>query len=318
MSLIGTSKGDKDNVPDSLPETILDRHTQELNEKIRERKKREIEEDNKRLPLSLKKVEYKEKKESRVRSIINQKENKASKGSQEQKQDKDINEKPESKSEEDKQDTKAGEGRESKDRKVAEEKDGQKPEFSFFEQLERRFKEQNGQKNIQDHLSNNLVKRMKIYHDSLRKGDFFFLDTDDIEEKIYRKLVKLKELESEWVVRNEQYQETRELLLEKEEEIEQNINELKEMMRSAERFKLFSQRCNESEGFRLSNAILYSPQELLYELEKMPDEVFSHYANNQKNDFANWIEGVFGLSDLAEKIKEAKSREDLIRILKNY
>jgi hypothetical protein len=63
---------------------------------------------------------------------------------------------------------------------------------------------------------------------------------------------------------------------------------------------------------------LYSIQELLYELEKMPDEVFSYYANNQKNDFANWIEGVFGLPDLASRIRQTNSKEEMINALKNY
>lgn len=300
MSLIRCSKGDKEDVPNSLPETILDRHTQELSHKIEERKKKE--EDKKRLPLSLKKNE-----ESKEELDLKGYRNKVQGSKSAWHRNKESN-KEESK----------GKGKEEKQNKEEQREARKSKNFSFFKQLEKRFKEEKGQSNIQSHLSSNLVKRMKIFHDTLNKGEFFFLDTEDIEEKVYRKLIKLKELESEWVVRNEQYQETRQLLLEKEEEIEQNINELKEMMRSAERFKLFSQRCNEEEGFRLSNATLYSIQELLYELEKMPDEVFSHYVNEQKNDFANWIEGVFGLSDLANRIRHTNSKEEMINALKNY
>ncbi|MDK2907758.1 MAG: hypothetical protein PWQ87_216 [Candidatus Woesearchaeota archaeon] len=301
MSLIRELKENKEEIPNSLPETILDKYTQEISTMIEERKKKEKEEDNKRLPLSLKKDEE-------VKERLDLKENK-----------KELNESKSARHRNNELNKEENESkREGKEYKGEHRKERNYEDFSFFKQLEKRFKEEKGQENIKKHLSSNLLKRMKIYHDTLNKGEFFFLDADDIEEKIYRKLIKLKELESEWVVRNEQYQETRQLLLEKEEEIEQNIKELKEMIRNAERFKLFSQRCSEEKGFRLSNATLYSIEELLYELEKMPDEVFSHYANNQKNDFANWIEGVFGLSDLANRLRQTNSKEEMIDAIKNY
>ena len=44
-------------------------------------------------------------------------------------------------------------------------------------------------------------------------------------------------------------------------------------------------------------------------LEKIDQKVFSHHVNASKNDFARWIEGVFGKKPLAkqiEKIKDAK------------
>ena len=41
-------------------------------------------------------------------------------------------------------------------------------------------------------------------------------------------------------------------------------------------------------------------------LEKMPEEVFKHHVNQEKNDFANWIEHVFEDKTLAKKIGKDK------------
>lgn len=51
-------------------------------------------------------------------------------------------------------------------------------------------------------------------------------------------------------------------------------------------------------------------------LEKIDQKVFSHHVNASKNDFARWIEGVFGKKPLAkqiEKIKDAKSMAKKIK-----
>jgi len=48
-------------------------------------------------------------------------------------------------------------------------------------------------------------------------------------------------------------------------------------------------------------------QELASALETMDDETFSHHANNERNDFSNWIADVFSEKKLAFQIKNMKS-----------
>ena len=67
-----------------------------------------------------------------------------------------------------------------------------------------------------------------------------------------------------------------------------------------------------ADGKRLKNII-----ELADALETMTEEVFMHHANEFRNDFSNWIGGVFKDHSLAEEMKKAKNRlESQIVILR--
>ena len=48
-------------------------------------------------------------------------------------------------------------------------------------------------------------------------------------------------------------------------------------------------------------------RQLAEELEKMEDSVWEHHVNAGKNDFANWIEGVFGQYQLGAAVRKVKS-----------
>ena len=53
--------------------------------------------------------------------------------------------------------------------------------------------------------------------------------------------------------------------------------------------------------------------ELIDELETMNDDLFRDYVNDSKNDFANWIEGVFNDKPLANELRLIKNRIDTQR-----
>lgn len=48
-------------------------------------------------------------------------------------------------------------------------------------------------------------------------------------------------------------------------------------------------------------------KELAAAFEKMDNSVWNYHVTAEKNDFANWIEGVFGQSQLGASIRKAKS-----------
>lgn len=52
-------------------------------------------------------------------------------------------------------------------------------------------------------------------------------------------------------------------------------------------------------------------RELYEALENMSDEQFSHFVNNQKHDFANWIEHSLHSKFLAARARRCKTRDGL-------
>lgn len=53
-----------------------------------------------------------------------------------------------------------------------------------------------------------------------------------------------------------------------------------------------------------------SGKELADILQSINDDMFKYHVTDTKNDFANWINDVFGESDLAKKMKTIKNRLD--------
>ncbi len=73
---------------------------------------------------------------------------------------------------------------------------------------------------------------------------------------------------------------------------------------------------SKDEYFVLNNGVeLKSISDLLSYLHVMPEEIFLHHVRAEKNDFANWIEHIFGLKDLADKLRTVHSKDNMIRIL---
>ncbi len=80
-------------------------------------------------------------------------------------------------------------------------------------------------------------------------------------------------------------------------------------------FKILSSTSKE-ELFHLQNGLeITSVEELKKELKNMPEEVFKHHVNKKKNDFSKWIRDVFKDKQLAEKIKKARNKEEMTRII---
>ncbi|HYD03448.1 MAG TPA: DUF5752 family protein [Alphaproteobacteria bacterium] len=60
------------------------------------------------------------------------------------------------------------------------------------------------------------------------------------------------------------------------------------------------------DGRKLKNA-----KELADTLQLINDDMFKYHVTDTKNDFANWINDVFGEPELAKKIKSVRSRFDM-------
>jgi hypothetical protein len=73
------------------------------------------------------------------------------------------------------------------------------------------------------------------------------------------------------------------------------------------------------EYFHLNNGrAIKNLFELVNALKSMDDDTFSHHVNFQRNDFENWVRGVFNDEDLAEFLSISKTREDMIKVLESH
>jgi hypothetical protein len=78
--------------------------------------------------------------------------------------------------------------------------------------------------------------------------------------------------------------------------------------------------CNASpeQCFWVNNGpILKNLDELSSALPAMNDDTFSHHANNEKNDFSNWVKDVFGDQRLANDLLSSKNRESAVKKIRN-
>jgi len=189
--------------------------------------------------------------------------------------------------------------------------------ISFFKELERRFNEEKSE--LYSSLSSGLLHKMKDYHESLKSGRHFFLGEKDIDDAVYSYLLELRELESEWLIRSREFESARNLLLEKESEIEKKLARFKNVIRAAEKFRMLGKKTTYDKAFRLQNGVLlYSVEDLLYELSKMDESVFRHHVNEERNDFSTWVEHVFSYHEIADHIKNAKSPGEMIKIIREF
>lgn len=192
-----------------------------------------------------------------------------------------------------------------------------KASISFFKELERRFSEEKNE--LYSIISSGLLHKMKDYHESINNGKHFFLGNKDVDDVIYSYLLELRELESEWLIRSREFESAKNLLLEKESEIEKKLARFRNVIRNAEKFRMLGKKTTSDKAFRLqSGVMLYSVEDLLYELSKMDEEVFRHHVNEERNDFSTWIEHVFLYSELSDQIKSARNKDEMIRIIRDF
>jgi hypothetical protein len=187
---------------------------------------------------------------------------------------------------------------------------------SFFAELERIFGHKHDVKHI---LSQDMMAKMKEYHDAIGKGDAFFMHEMDIELEIEKSLTSLKDIETEWLLTKKGVASAERLLFAKEEELEKRLSDFKNLLVTADRFKNFNMVSPEGSAFLLSNGVrLFSIQQLLNELPEMSDEIFYAHVTLAKNDFASWIRDVFKQDALALKLMAARTKQEILDILRKY
>lgn len=82
--------------------------------------------------------------------------------------------------------------------------------------------------------------------------------------------------------------------------------------------ELFNTKTTTDKAFKLKNEYVHSLSELIQKLKTITYEDFKKHVNEEKNDFANWIQHVFELDQLSEKIRTCITQEDLIKTLEEH
>ncbi len=73
------------------------------------------------------------------------------------------------------------------------------------------------------------------------------------------------------------------------------------------------------EYFHLVNNVkLTCVEDFVSYLQVMPETVFSYHVTVERNDFASWVEHVFGFDGLAVKLRMCRTKDQMIKVLDSY
>ena len=85
---------------------------------------------------------------------------------------------------------------------------------------------------------------------------------------------------------------------------------------SIEQAKLFLAGCSDDKVFFVNNGMtIKSLYELRDALVTMSDDTYNFHANEEKNDFSNWVEEVHKDADLAKRLQKAKNRGEAFKFV---
>lgn len=74
----------------------------------------------------------------------------------------------------------------------------------------------------------------------------------------------------------------------------------------------------EKHFFTIDDCKLKNVHELYYYLNNCSQESFWHHANNERNDFAKWIDEVLSYPKLASKVLLTKDQGEMLRVVKDF
>ncbi|MBN1376722.1 hypothetical protein JW949_00110 [Candidatus Woesearchaeota archaeon] len=212
--------------------------------------------------------------------------------------------------------------------------DSNKPKespLSFFDNLSRFFRKKDMDKESESTLKrlldDDLLQKMKSFHTwELEDNESYFLfEKENLKRALQKKLSELKSLEERWYIVKERLVNEEHMLKKEESQINFKLDELKSIMKKLVDEKQKENNVKESmqkeaseEGYfilRSKNGVagvLKSIDDLKEKLPSVPDEVFNYHVNENRNDFADWIENVFNAAETASKLRVLKSKKEFI------
>jgi len=188
---------------------------------------------------------------------------------------------------------------------------------SFFKEVHESVKQEGlNEKVAESIIDKDLLNNMKSYHDE-REEPVLNPSNNTVNNEIESKLEQLKTLESEWKEGRNQLKEFERSLLTKETEINLRLSELKSILKHIKTKEVLDVKPHESEHFKLEDGrVISNIRELVDSLKGFQGDVlYSKHVQGEKNDFANWVEHTFGQTELAAKLRETKTKEEMLKVL---
>ncbi|MBU1199328.1 MAG: hypothetical protein KKF46_03435 [Nanoarchaeota archaeon] len=188
----------------------------------------------------------------------------------------------------------------------------------YFSEIEHYLKNKDMNEIIDDVMKKDFLTSMKDYHDTKVEGKPFYLHKKDLEEKLQRKMQQLKGLEEQWHKCKSSMEETNKHKQNTEKEIDKESQEIKELFRQLKINQLLEQQAPKEQYFKLRNGQeLKNLNDLRKNISYMQDADFEHHVNEEKNDFAMWVNEALENPEIYEKIKDIKNKKELEEALKN-
>lgn len=188
----------------------------------------------------------------------------------------------------------------------------------YFSEIEHYIKNKDVNEIIDDILKKDFLGSMKDYHENKMQGKPFYLHEQDLKNKLRNQMDKLQRLEEEWHKAKTRIDEEERRKTMLEQEIDLQSQDLKDIFKQIKISQWMEQEAPKDSYFKLRNGQeLKSLNDLRKALSYMTEEDFSHHVNQEKNDFATWVRETLHNLELHEKIRNAKTRQELEAVLKN-
>ena len=172
-----------------------------------------------------------------------------------------------------------------------------------------------------DHVSGDMVEKMRLYHERRAEGKEPMLHAGDAQGSLKRRMRELQVLEGEWQSKFQHSKDIERSLQHLESEIDERTSALRELLVESRHLAALAREAPEEQAFLLrSGDELRSLGALRHALVRMGDTDFFHHVDvgSGRNDFSSWILSVFADEELARAVADAQSRQALIALLGSY
>ncbi len=168
-----------------------------------------------------------------------------------------------------------------------------------------------------EQLDGDLLHKMKSYHERMHNGKEPLLHKDAANLALKRRLEELQSLESEWEKLYSQSREVDRSMTRVEEEIDEKTQALRALLNESKQLSLASRNVPSGQEFKLANGDSVSSVAALSRALSREPWLFQRHVTPSRNDFALWLETACVLPELASKVREARSLDDLLSLLRS-
>ncbi len=203
--------------------------------------------------------------------------------------------------------------------------------LSFFDNLSQFFRKEDMNEESTDKLKklldDDILQQMKSFHIWGWEDEEipFSLEKESLKRAMQKKLSELRNLEERWYNIKERLVNEKHMLEKEESQINFKLDELKSMIKKLvdkkekeNKIKELVQKEASEEGYFILRSknkvegVLKSIDDLKEKLPSIADEVFNYHVNENRNDFADWIENIFHAAETASKLRLLKTKKEFI------